>query len=203
MSALRPYQQEAVGSIRDEWDRGTLKTLLVLPTGTGKTIVFAAITEECVRKGERVLILAHRGELLEQAADKIKKSTGLGCSVEKAEQTCIGSWFRVTVGSVQTLMRDKRLAGFKRDYFDTIVIDEAHHCISDSYQKVLGYFQNAKVLGVTATPDRGDMKDLGTYAAWKATKTTGQFDLKTFEVKALPQEKVEGLRPGMSVILKK
>ena len=59
-------------------------------------------------------------------------------------------------------MRDKRLAGFKRDYFDTIVIDEAHHCISDSYQKVLGYFQNAKVLGVTATPDRGDMKDLGT-----------------------------------------
>ena len=60
-------------------------------------------------------------------------------------------------------MRDKRLAGFKRDYFDTIVIDEAHHCISDSYQKVLGYFQNAKVLGVTATPDRGDMKDLGTY----------------------------------------
>ena len=47
------------------------------------------------------------------------------------------------------------------------------------------------------------MKDLGTYAAWKATKTTGQFDLKTFEVKALPQEKVEGLRPGMSVILKK
>ena len=150
-----------------------------------------------------MLILAHRGELLEQAADKIKKSTGLGCSVEKAEQTCIGSWFRVTVGSVQTLMRDKRLAGFKRDYFDTIVIDEAHHCISDSYQKVLGYFQNAKVLGVTATPDRGDMKDLGTYAAWKATKTTGQFDLKTFEVKALPQEKVEGLRPGMSVILKK
>lgn len=160
---LRPYQQASKDAVFEKWSEGTKRTLLVLPTGTGKTIVFAAITEECVRKGERVLILAHRGELLEQAADKIKKSTGLGCSVEKAEQTCIGSWFRVTVGSVQTLMRDKRLAGFKRDYFDTIVIDEAHHCISDSYQKVLGYFQNAKVLGVTATPDRGDMKDLGTY----------------------------------------
>lgn len=106
---LRPYQQASKDAVFEKWSEGTKRTLLVLPTGTGKTIVFAAITEECVRKGERVLILAHRGELLEQAADKIKKSTGLGCSVEKAEQTCIGSWFRVTVGSVQTLMRDKRL----------------------------------------------------------------------------------------------
>lgn len=135
--------------------------MLVLPTGTGKTIVFAKITERCVKNGERVLILAHRAELLEQAADKIKKVTGLKCAVEKAEESCIGSWYRIVVGSVQTMMRQKRLNQFDTDYFDTIIIDEAHHCISDSYQKVIDYFNEAKLLGVTATPDRGDMKNLG------------------------------------------
>lgn len=110
----------------------------------------------------RVLILAHRGELLDQAADKIGKSTGLGCATEKAEQTCIGSWFRIVVGSVQSMMREKRLNQFPNNYFNTIIIDEAHHCISESYQKVLRHFPNAEVLGVTATPDRGDMQNLGT-----------------------------------------
>ena len=114
-----------------------------------------------MRQGRRVLILAHRGELLDQAADKLKKSTGLGCSVEKAEESCLGSWFRVTVGSVQTLMREKRLAQFKPDYFSTIIIDEAHHSLSESYQKILRHFAEAQVLGVTATPDRGDRKNLG------------------------------------------
>lgn len=160
---LRPYQQEAKQAVFAQWDNGTRRTLLVLPTGCGKTIVFAKITEECVRKGHRVLILAHRGELLEQAADKIKKATGMGCAVEKAESTCIGSWYRITVGSVQSLMREKRLKQFASDYFDTIIIDEAHHCLSDGYQKVLQHFESANVLGVTATPDRGDMRNLGEY----------------------------------------
>lgn len=158
---LRPYQQEARAAVWEQWETGRDKTLLVLPTGCGKTIVFAAVTEDAVRKGFRVLILAHRGELLEQAADKIMKATGLGCAVEKAEQSCKGQWFRVIVGSVQTLMRVKRLEQFPRDYFDTIIIDEAHHAISDSYQVILRYFDKAKVLGVTATPDRGDQKNLG------------------------------------------
>ena len=65
------------------------------------------------------------------------------------------------VGSVQSLMREKRLSQFPEDYFGTIIIDEAHHCISGSYQKVLGHFPEARVLGVTATPDRGDMRNLG------------------------------------------
>lgn len=158
---LRPYQQEAKDAIFDQWASGVNKTLLVLPTGCGKTIVFAKVTEDCVRNGDRVLILAHRGELLEQAADKIMQTTGLNCAVEKAEQSCLGSWFRITVGSVQSLMRETRLARFPEEYFDTIIIDEAHHCISDSYQRVLHHFPEAKVLGVTATPDRGDMKNLG------------------------------------------
>ena len=159
---LRPYQNEAKTAVFNQWDTGNGKTLLVLPTGCGKTIVFAKITEELVRRGKRVLILAHRGELLEQAADKIAKSTGLQCATEKAEESCIGSWFRIVVGSVQTLQRPKRLAQFKSDYFDNIIIDEAHHVISGGYQAVLEHFNTAQVLGVTATPDRGDMKNLGT-----------------------------------------
>lgn len=159
---LRPYQKEAEDAIFEQWRNGVRKTLLVLPTGCGKTIVFADVAKTCVQNGDRVLILAHRGELLDQAADKIKKSTGLKCAVEKAEESCLGSWYRIVVGSVQSMMREKRLAQFPETYFDTIIIDEAHHCISDSYQKVINHFPDAKVLGVTATPDRGDMKNLGT-----------------------------------------
>lgn len=163
MVELRPYQQEAENKVLAEWDRGVDKTLLVLPTGCGKTVVFAKIAEECVRRGKRVLVLAHRGELLDQAADKIYKCTGLRCATEKAEESCLGSWYRVTVGSVQSLMREKRLSQFAEDYFDHIIVDEAHHCLSDGYQRVLEHFHGAKVLGVTATPDRGDMRNLGQY----------------------------------------
>lgn len=160
---LRDYQQKARESIQSEWEKGIRRTLLVLPTGCGKTIVFSKVIEDRVKKGERVLVLAHRGELLEQAADKLEKSTGLKTATEKAEQTSLGSWYRVVVGSVQTMMREKRLKQFPPDFFNTIIIDEAHHCISDSYQRVLNYFESANVLGVTATPDRGDMKNLGSY----------------------------------------
>lgn len=158
---LRPYQNEAKEAVLTQWEDGIQRTLLVLPTGCGKTIVFAKITEECVRNGKRVLILAHRGELLTQASDKIEKACGLKCAVEKADETCLDSWYRITVGSVQTLMREKRLSNFSSGYFDVIIIDEAHHAVSDSYTRILNHFKNAVVLGVTATPDRGDMKNLG------------------------------------------
>lgn len=160
---LRDYQEEARTAIANEWEKGVKKTLLVLPTGCGKTIVFSKVVEDRVKLGERVLILAHRSELLDQASDKLAKATGIFTATEKAEQSCLNSWFRVVVGSVQTLQRPKRLAQFDKDYFDTIVVDEAHHCISDSYQRVLEHFSNANVLGVTATPDRGDMRNLGSY----------------------------------------
>lgn len=158
---LRPYQQQARDRIHAEWEAGRTRTLLVLPTGTGKTIVFASVAADQVRAGDRVLILAHRGELLEQAADKLQRSTGLVSAVEKAESTCLDSWFRVVVGSVQTLQRPARLERFPQDYFGTIIIDEAHHAITDGYRRILDYFDRAKVLGVTATPDRGDMRNLG------------------------------------------
>ena len=160
---LRPYQQEAREAVQAEWAKGRKRTLLVLPTGCGKTIVFSKIIEDQVREGKRVLVLAHRSELLEQASDKLKTATGLGTALEKAENTSIGSWYRVVVGSVQTMQREKRLRQFPPDWFDTIVVDEAHHAISDGYQRVLSYFEKSDVLGVTATPDRGDMKNLGSY----------------------------------------
>ena len=160
---LRPYQSEARNAVENDWETGYLRTLLVLPTGCGKTIVFCKIIEDQVRLGRRALILAHRGELLEQAADKLAKATGLKCAVEKAEESCLGSWYRVVVGSVQSMTRETRLSRFKENYFDVIVVDEAHHCLSESYQRVLEHFDGARVLGVTATPDRGDMKNLGQY----------------------------------------
>ena len=160
---LRPYQQEAREAVERDWEGEFPRTLLVLPTGCGKTVVFSKVIEDRVRAGDRCLILAHRGELLDQAADKLKRTTGLGCALEKGESSCLGSWYRVTAGSVQSLMREKRLARFAPDYFQTIVVDEAHHVLSDSYQRVLDHFSGARVLGVTATPDRGDMRNLGQF----------------------------------------
>lgn len=146
-----------------EWKEGHKKTLLVLPTGTGKTICFAKVAEDQVAAGKKVLILAHRDELLEQAADKIGSVTGLRCAKEKGWETSAGSWYRIIVGSVQTLMRDKRLSRFPPDEYGTIIVDEAHHALAASYQKVLGYFSSANVLGVTATPERNNMQCLGQY----------------------------------------
>ena len=160
---LREYQTAAIRSVTERWAKGEKRSLIVLPTGCGKTVVFGRITADCVEKGERVLILAHREELLEQARDKIKAISGLDCSLEKADHTCIDSPERITVGSIQTLYRDSRLKRFDKDFFDLIVVDEAHHILSASYQKILEYFSPARVLGVTATPDRGDKRNLGQF----------------------------------------
>ena len=93
MYSLRPYQVEAKQAVLNEWDKGQRKTLLVLPTGCGKTVVFSSITEHQVNNGHRVLIMAHRGELLTQAADKLKAATGLDSVLEKAESSSLGSIF--------------------------------------------------------------------------------------------------------------
>ena len=168
MISLRPYQTEARDAILHEWSVGNRKTLLVLPTGCGKTVVFSSVVQNRVEQGGRALIMAHRGELLEQAADKLKKTCGLDSVLEKASSTSIGSNVPVTIASVQSLAQPKRLAQFAHDYFTDIIVDEAHHCLSDSYQRVLEHFSKANILGVTATPDRGDQRNLGKYFDSKA-----------------------------------
>jgi len=165
---LRPYQEEAKTAILNEWNEGRKRTLLVLPTGAGKTVVFSSVIQDRVQDGTRALVLAHRGELLTQAQDKLYNACGLHSALEKAEHSSFGTHFPVTVGSVQTLSQPRRLAAFPPDYFKTIVVDEAHHCMSDTYKRVLEHFSDADVLGVTATPDRGDQKSLGEYFQSKA-----------------------------------
>ena len=172
MYELRDYQKEAEDSILTEWEIGHRRTLLVLPTGTGKTVVFVNVANKQVKKGHRALILAHRGELLDQAADKVMEISGSPVAVEKAESSSINSMFPITVASVQSMSRENRLSQFPEDHFQDIVVDEAHHCMNDSYQKVLNHFPEANVLGVTATPDRADQRSLGEFFDSKAYEYT-------------------------------
>ncbi len=157
---LRPYQEQFVKATLEKF-RDHSKLLGVAATGSGKTVMFSNIAE--LVSPVRTLILAHREELLTQAQDKLFRSTGLAAQIEKAEQRA-SHQANVVVASVQTLMGDKRLQRWPRDHFGLVVVDEAHHVLADSYQKVLSHFDPyAKVLGVTATPDRGDKRSLGEY----------------------------------------
>ncbi len=158
---LRPYQQEFVSGVAKGFMAGYMRQLGVLPTGGGKTICFAHIANRFhERRQEKTLVLAHREELIEQAADKINKATGLVATVEKAERKA-DKTSPVVVASIQTMQGD-RLASWDQDHFGLVVCDEAHHVLAGQWQKTLGHFK-ARVLGVTATPDRGDKKNLATY----------------------------------------
>jgi superfamily II DNA or RNA helicase len=137
------------------------KQLAVISTGGGKTIVFASLAQHY--QPRRTLVLAHREELISQAVDKIEKATGLHAGVEMADSTASLD-APVVVGSIQTLMREQRRNRWPRDHFGLVVVDECHHALSDSYVSVLRHFDSfAHVLGVTATPDRGDRRSLGQY----------------------------------------
>ena len=141
---LRPYQTEAVSSILSTWESGVDKALLSVFTGGGKTIIFAKVIENRIADGSHTLVLAHREELLSQASDKINFVTGLDTALEKAESTAVGSDKNIVVASVQTLSNDKRLSKYPRDYFSTIIIDEAHHTLADSYMKMSITLQNVQ-----------------------------------------------------------
>lgn len=157
---LRPYQVEAVDCVFESW-RQFNRVLGVAPTGSGKTIKFAAIAQKRLDVG-RVLVLAHRDELIDQAIDKLHRARGLFAAKEKAiDRASLDAG--LVVASVQTLARQERRERFGRDHFSTIVVDEAHHVLADSYQRILNYFAGQKVLGVTATADRGDTRALGEY----------------------------------------
>ena len=165
---LRSYQQAAVDGIFEAW-RTARSTLLVQPTGTGKTVTFAHVINRMPMG--RALVLAHREELIFQAADKIARVTGAKPDIEMAEMRADGAMFgkaRVVVSSIQTQCAgrngDARMKRFDPQEFSLLVVDEAHHIVAPSYRRVLMHYQqnpNLKVLGVTATPDRHDEEALG------------------------------------------
>jgi superfamily II DNA or RNA helicase len=134
-------------------------TLLVLPTGCGKTVVFAELARRYVERDQRVLVLAHRGELLEQAQAKLRSAGVTLAAIEQADRRASREHM-VVIASVQTLS-GQRMRKFPPWHFSLIIVDEAHHAAARSYRSILEYFSSAKLLGVTATPDRGDGKALG------------------------------------------
>jgi len=156
MFSLRPYQQQAVADVRQAFAQGYKAPLLVLPTGGGKTIIFAHIAANVASKGKRALILVHRVELLRQTADKLRDS-GAGIGLINPNYTP-NLWAPVQVASVQTLVRR---TNWNIPGFDLIVTDECHHVVSSTYRAILARFPNAYNLGVTATPVRGDGLGLG------------------------------------------
>lgn len=169
MVKLRPYQDEAVEAICNEFADGD-STLLVLPTGTGKTVVFARVLERHTR--QRSIVIAHREELINQAVDKILRATNLDADVEMAGCYSYSGGFHkrsdVVVSSVQTQNAGcngaGRMSRFTPNDFGMLVIDEAHHAPASSYRKVIDHYRqnpDLKLLGVTATPDRHDEEALG------------------------------------------
>lgn len=162
----RPYQAEAiVSALRGFEEDPELNTQLICAaTGTGKTIIFSILAKHEESIGGRTLILAHTDELIDQAIDKLYRATGLKAAKEKAEHYA-GRWAKTVVASVQTLSRPLRLQSWKKNHFTKIVVDEAHRSLADSYLNILKYFMEggAKVIGVTATADRGDKRALGEF----------------------------------------
>jgi superfamily II DNA or RNA helicase len=160
LPTLRQYQRDAANAVWKGFKEHR-KQLAVLPTGSGKTVIFARmVMHEALQPA---LILAHRDELVEQAMNKVKDAIEIVPGIEKAHRSCHLEKPPIVVGSVQSLANLDRLSKWDPDYFKFIVVDEAHHALSKSWQTVLEHFPAAKVLGVTATPHRGDKKNLGKY----------------------------------------
>ena len=158
---LRPYQSDAIAAIEQAAARGIRRPLIALPTAAGKTVIFV---HGILRWGGRALVLAHRDELIEQAADKIRlidPSATLGIVKAQRDQ----HEAPIVVASVQTLSQPRRLQRIRRD-FSTIVVDEAHHATAETYRRILEHLgsfadDGPLTLGVTATAERGDGATLG------------------------------------------
>jgi len=173
MITPRPYQVEATDAAFREWAQGRKSTLISLPTGCGKTVVFSLVIKKFLEENPnaRALVLAHREELIFQARDEIAPIVGITPDLEMGEFWAVcsqkaGSWIdpsRVVVGSVQSLFKESRLKRFASDHFDLVIVDEAHHMAkkTKTYWNIREHLHAAKWLGVTATPRRGDNIALG------------------------------------------
>lgn len=158
---LRDYQINTLHALNEQWQQGVTRVAVVLPTGMGKTVIFSKLAQHAHANGQRPLVLVHRDELANQAADKLHSvmpNTRIG--KVKAEHNDVDT--DVIVGSVQTLARTKRLDQLSN--IGTIIVDEAHHAAAASYLKILhqlGSFNGLPTSGWTATLARGDDKKLG------------------------------------------
>jgi superfamily II DNA or RNA helicase len=159
MTRLRPYQEFAKSEVFRRL-ASAHSTLVEMATGLGKSVLFAAVASEW--EG-RVLVIAHRDELIRQAAQHLEGITselvGVEMGRERADTSVLGP--RIVVGSIQTLARAKRRDRFPRDHFSLAVIDEGHHATAGTYREVMDHFAAAKRLFVTATPKRADGTALG------------------------------------------
>ena len=192
---LRPYQTQLVTEIRGQYQLGHKAVLAVLPTGGGKTVCFSYIAQAASVKGNRVLILVHRAELLDQASRAMPVPHGI-----IAANRAMDLSHTVQVASVQTVAR--RLHLLPREFFQLLVVDEAHHTTAGTWAKVIAHFHAAKLLGVTATPIRGDGRGLGEhYQAMvqgpTAAELTSEGYLAPARVLAPPGFDSAGLRKRM------
>lgn len=166
MRTLRPYQRECIDAILSTLQRSP-RCVAVLPTGLGKTVVAAHLVKEW--QGGNILFMAHTQELIQQSAAKIGDEIGVNPHIEMnihgAEVGTLWQGDMVVVGSVQSMMSDRRLRKYRPYPFDLIIVDECHHATASSYVKVIDYFQDLnpslKVVGITATPNRTDETALG------------------------------------------
>jgi superfamily II DNA or RNA helicase len=165
---LRPYQQDAVNNTVDAFTQHDT-VLAVMATGLGKTIFFSHIAKDFMNRG-RVMVLAHREELIGQAKDKLRRITGIDADIEMGDQWAANHYFKseIVTSTIQTQIAGMegqgRMSRFDPREFSLLIIDEAHHAVAQTYQRVIGHYRQnpaLKVLGVTATPDRADELALG------------------------------------------
>lgn len=155
---LRDYQQTAIANVMADW-RHFKRLLLMSATGTGKTVMMLAIIHELLQRNpdERVLIIAHREELIRQPIERAMSmypDIGWRMGIVMAD---INEWSKqIIVATVQTLNNGDRMERLQQHGVDTIIIDEAHHGVADSYVSIVESFPNARLLGLTATPMRTD-----------------------------------------------
>ena len=159
---LRDYQNAAVEACRTDLALHR-SVLVVMATGLGKTVVMIDMVRRCLDKGGRCMIVAHRDELIRQPAQRIQTSLGVVPGIEKANEKSQPE-DKVVIASIQTLtasvLDTNRFEKFRPEEWDLILIDEAHHAVSQSYLKFVRYMQKGndkiRIVGETATPDRGD-----------------------------------------------
>jgi len=192
---LRPYQHQLITDIRLQYQLGKRSVLAVLPTGGGKTVCFSHIAQAAAKKGNRVCILVHRQELLDQASRSLPVPHGIIAANRSMDLS-----HAVQIASVQTVAR--RLHLLPRDFFQLLVVDEAHHTTAGTWAKVVAHFHKAHLLGVTATPIRSDGRGLGAhYQAMvqgpSAAELTDAGFLAPARVLAPPGFNATGLRKTM------